>query len=526
MAIPRTRVFVGCASTLNQLLKAAESLAFRTTHVGFGTISGDIQQAMATRREMEPEAPIGFVADDQPSALAALAGGADEAMVLSQVDAAGLATLLDRVELRARLRGEMQRHHANSAHADKLATLGTLVAGVAHEINNPLSAVMLSVDFMRRQVLPILEAATEVGHAVNAGTAPARDSMTRLGAAISSERQAKGRAAIFDEMALAASSIASVVKDLRIFARTEDASRPELLDVRELSDQVLRLVGRDVFKHGIIERDYATYVPKVVLPRSRITQVIMNLLVNAAHAIAEVKRPMHCVRVSVRSDEDFVALAVHDTGPGIPPEALERIFDPFFTTKRQELGTGLGLSVSRSILRKLGGDVSVESVFGEGATFICFLPLPTPEMIRDAVAPRRPEAPRVAAPPGASVLIVEGDPRLLRSYGRLLNSDYRIMSAHDGEGAIDTLESGSVADVVVLELDLPGDDGPRLLAWLQQNRPKLARRTVIVTASDSEAHYAPLLKGHTGAVLHKPVPGEVLLGTIAHILSRDPDGTE
>jgi CheY-like chemotaxis protein len=327
-------------------------------------------------------------------------------------------------------------------------------------------------------------------------------------------------------MGLAAGAIASVVKDLRIFARTDDASRPELLDVRELSDQVLRLVGRDVFKHGIIERDYASDVPRVVLPRGRLTQVIMNLLVNAAHAIAEVKRPMHCVRVSVRSDEDFVALAVHDTGPGIPTEALERIFDPFFTTKRQELGTGLGLSVSRSILRKLGGDISVESVFGEGATFICFLPVPTPDVVRDAAAPMRPEPLRAASPSGASVLIVEDDPRLLRSYARLLNSDYRIVTAHDGSDAIDVLESGSVADLVVLELDLPGDDGPRLLSWLQQNRPKLARRTVIVTAVGAEPHYAPSLNGHTGAVLNKPVPGEILLGTIAQLLSHDLDNSD
>ena len=85
---------------------------------------------------------------------------------------------------------------------------------------------------------------------------------------------------------------------------------------------------------------------------------------------------MHRVRIGIRADEEFVAIAVSDTGPGIPTESLERIFDPFFTTKAQELGTGLGLSISRSILRKLKGDITVESVHGEGATFVCFLPSP------------------------------------------------------------------------------------------------------------------------------------------------------
>jgi DNA-binding NarL/FixJ family response regulator len=100
------------------------------------------------------------------------------------------------------------------------------------------------------------------------------------------------------------------------------------------------------------------------------------------------------------------------------------------------------------------------------------------------------------------------------------------VAAHDGEGAIDVLESGSVADLVVLELDLPGDDGPRLLSWLQQNRPELARRTVIITASDPASHYASSLNGHTGAILLEPVSGEILLATIAQVLSRELDDPE
>ena len=121
--------------------------------------------------------------------------------------------------------------------------------------------------------------------------------------------------------------------------------------VEEIVDHALRLVGRELFHHALLERDYAPDLPKLVVPRNRVTQVMVNVLINAAHAIREVERPAHRMRIRARADDEFVAIGVSDTGPGIPPESLGRIFDPFFTTKRQELGTGLGLPISRSILR-------------------------------------------------------------------------------------------------------------------------------------------------------------------------------
>ena len=247
----------------------------------------------------------------------------------------------------------------------------------------------------------------------------------------------------------------------------------------------------------------------------------MNVLINATHAIAEVDRPDHRVRVSVRADEDFMAIAVSDTGPGIPVESLERIFDPFFTTKREDLGTGLGLSISRAILRKLGGDLSVESVHGEGATFICFLPLPTREMIREAFRQRASGSVMVPRAVGATVLVVDDDPRMLRSYARLLNAEHRIVIAHDGRDAIDMLESGSVANLAVVELDLPGNDGPDLFTWLVENRPELARRTLLVTSGDAEPNYVDFLRGHHGPVLRKPIRGEALLAALAMLMNDD-----
>jgi two-component system NtrC family sensor kinase len=247
--------------------------------------------------------------------------------------------------------------------------------------------------------------------------------------------------------------------------------------------------------------------------------VIINVLINAAHAIREVERPTHRVRISARADDEFVAIAISDTGPGIPPESLERIFDPFFTTKRQELGTGLGLPISRSILQRLGGDLSVESVYGDGATFVCCVPIPSREQVRAACSRNAPMPSRITgAQPNCSVLVVDDDERVLRSYVRMLNPLHRLLIAQDGGDAIELLESGSAPDVVLLELDLPGLDGRKLLAWLQENRPALHKHALIVTSVASQPQYEDFLRSYSGPVLHKPVRGEELIAEIARVL--------
>ena len=266
--------------------------------------------------------------------------------------------------------------------------------------------------------------------------------------------------------------------------------------------------------HGLIERDYGQALPRLVLPRNRVMQVLTNVLINAAHAIREVERPVHRVRIHARADEDFVAISISDTGPGIPPESLERIFDPFFSTKRQEIGTGLGLAISRSLLRKLGGDLSVESVYGDGATFIALLPIASKEALRTALTRASPIRGAMVRRRGTSVLLVDEDERVLRAYARLLHGDYRILIAHDGVEAIEMLESGSSPDVIIAELGATGTTGAMLRDYLRDHRAAMLPRLVLATSSTAETNHAELIAAHEGPVLHKPVLGEALLRAI------------
>ncbi len=520
MSAPRTLLLVRDRYALERLPAVLAELPWAEGRgLVVDLLSGPPQQAMIERREWEGSTPIGVIAEDEPAALSLLAGGADEAIVLHTFEAASLAAFVDRVAFRAGLREETQRLHESFAHAEKLTALGTLVAGVGHEINNPLSAVMLLIEASRRQVLPALDAAWELARLTEAHEPVPDALLAKLRERIRPARGQIPMERMFEEMGLATDAIASIVRDLRVFARTDHEEPVELAGVPDLIDRTIRLVGSESLRHCILERDYGPDLPNLVLPLNRVTQVLVNLLINATHAMSEVDRPVHRLRIAARSDDEFVAVTVSDTGSGIPASALERIFDPFFTTKRQNMGTGLGLSISRAIMRKLGGELSVESIAGEGAMFICLLPIPTRDAMRHAF---RRSATTVLSPrpqPNARVLVVDDDVHMLRSYARLLSTEHRMLVAHDGREAIDLLESGSVADVAIVEL---GSGGAELVAWLSEHRPELVQRTVLVTAGSGDQERARFLQSYQGVVLHKPIRGEALLETLAGLLQVQP----
>ncbi len=470
------------------------------------------EHAIREARSQFGGAPLGFVALDEVVALEAVSNGADEVLVWPARDDTAIHGFFDRTKLRARLRKEQEQSSAAVAHAEKLAALGTLVAGVAHEINNPLTVLQLSVEACTSLMKPLTNVAHELKVlSVRGGGATAEQVRTLFELSQTGAPQREGKE-LLDEMLAAATSIAEVVRDLRIFARSDgDREAPELVDVNDVIDQALRLVGREVEAAGHIERDYSSELPRLVVPQGRLTQVLINILVNASHAIREVERPVHRVRISTRADEEFVAISISDTGPGIAPDAVERIFDPFFTTKRAGYGTGLGLSISKSIMRGLGGDLIVESVHGTGATFIAFVPIPDHATIREAYLHARGPSQHPRAVERRNVLVVDNDERILKAYARVLGRSCNVMIASDGQEAIDLLRSGSKADALVTELSLPDVDGQSLFEWLQQKEPALAERTVFVAAEATRERYKTFLGCVNNRVLTKPITASTLL---------------
>jgi signal transduction histidine kinase/ActR/RegA family two-component response regulator len=486
-------------------------------------VNDSATDAVPRQRSAGGHGPLGVVARTEAEAFAAVAAGADEACTAAGLDLPRFIAFLDRVALRATQRREAENRHTHAVQAEKLAALGTVVAGVAHEINNPLGIVILNVESTRSNVEPMLRAQEEIFRLAERGTIATADEVRRLADLARAGAAPADVRADLDDVTTALQTIADVVKDLRIFARAGDTEKEEPVYLPDLVDQVLRIVGKQITSVAALERDYGADVPALLLPRSRLTQVLTNLLINAAHAIEEVRRPMHRVRISIRYDNEAIALSISDTGPGISPDIVERIFDPFFTTKRGDRetgGSGLGLSISRSILHDIGGDLIVESVHGAGATFIAVIPTEGRRVIRH---PRFQAAIGSIPPNGrSSVLVVEDEEALLRSLATALRQRFHVLLAADGQEAIDLLESGSTPDAILCDINMPVVNGFELYQWLQDHRPDLARHVVFITANASDEIASDFLARAEKPFLEKPVTRERLLSAIDRIVASSP----
>jgi polar amino acid transport system substrate-binding protein len=274
------------------------------------------------------------------------------------------ASLAREVAERQRAVEELRLNQAQLVQADKMAALGVLVSGVAHEINNPNGQILLNMPVLKDVYLDAREA-LERHWRENPG-------FTLGGLPYAAMREELP--GMLDEMLEGARRIKRIVEDLKDFARREDAPRHEPVDLGAVVGAALRLVDASIHKATRrLEVSLAADLPRVLGNAQRIEQVVVNLVLNACQALPD---PGRAVRVSTRlaPGGGAVELRVEDEGVGIPPEHLPRLTDPFFTTKRDSGGTGLGLSVSDGIVKEHGGTLAFRSTPGAGTTVSLTLP--------------------------------------------------------------------------------------------------------------------------------------------------------
>ena len=347
--------------------------------------------------------------------------------------------------------------------SERMASLGTLAASVAHEINNPLTCALLQLDSADKTLL--LSANSEK--------------------ALNAVREAKD----------ASERIRDIVAGLRSFSRPDEGVAP--VDVRQLLDTVVRLAGHQVQHRARIEKRYAQ-VPFTRANEVRLGQVFLNLLVNAGQALptAEVSKNRVELTTGVAAD-GRVMVEVRDNGTGISKELLPRIFDPFFTTKPVGEGYGLGLSISQRIVHDLGGSIEVDSEPGKGTTFRVLLlpsePLPTVETAakeEPVVAPRR------------KILIVDDNATVLLSLKLLLN-EHDITLAKGGVEGVEKLLSDRF-DVVLCDVMMPEVDGPELFRRVKEARPGVERKIIFMTGGAFTGEARSFLESSTNPCLQKP----------------------
>jgi PAS domain S-box-containing protein len=239
---------------------------------------------------------------------------------------------------------ERKRMERELVQAEKLSTVGVLAAGILHELSTPLSYVQANLEQAKVELAGLEDGPRS--RALRSGVADALEGSQRA---------------------------TTIVRDLRLFARANDGTRGAF-DVNDAVRMALRMAQHEL-KHRTTVVTELGEVPFAVGQLTEVSQVFLNLLVNAAHAIAPGDPRGNLVRVATTMAKERAVAVVSDTGAGIPPQALPRIFDPFFTTKPAGVGTGLGLAISRDIVIRLGGEIRVESAVGRGTTFTVELPL-------------------------------------------------------------------------------------------------------------------------------------------------------
>ncbi len=381
---------------------------------------------------------------------------------------------------------------SRSALNEKLATVGTLAAGVAHEINNPLTYILGNLVFLKENF-------EEFKHQMEH-----KDCMDERGRKLFKEIEAE-----LSDTTQGGERIRDIVRGLKSFTRTGEDPLMEI-DLNQTVESAIDMTLHEFKEKTRVEKEFTPGLPLLTANPGKLHQVFTNLLINAGQAIEGHLPEQNKIRVRTGRNQETLFVEISDTGKGIPENVLPKIFDPFFTTKAVGVGTGLGLSICGEIVRRYKGTIEVQSQLGKGTTFTVRLPLDnglkagTLGLISPAVTKR------------GRVLVVDDEPGNLELLNRVLKKENEVLTALNGLDALGILEreNGQV-DAIVSDFNMPDMNGEALYKNLAQKFPGLEKRIVFITGGLFTAEAGDFIASIPNPCLEKPFKFEDLLRTVS-----------
>ncbi|MFL5345140.1 MAG: ATP-binding protein [Hyalangium sp.] len=371
--------------------------------------------------------------------------------------------------------------------ADRLSSIGTLAAGVVHEINNPLAYVCSNLSFLEKSL-----AQPEI---------PA-EALPELREVLAETQEGIQR-------------VRTIAQGVKTFARA-DENHTGPVQVHVAIEGALRLVRKELQYRAELERALEP-VPPILGNEGRLGQVLVNLLVNALQAFPQSEPTRNRIRLATRGQgPDTVIIEVEDNGPGMTPEVRQHLFDPFFTTKPAGVGTGLGLAICQSIIQSMGGKIEVESELGRGSVFRLLLPA---AQVQQSDAAGAQEVLQESKGPRRRLLLIDAEPAVGTSVRRLLQEAHEVHSVQDVGVALSLLSRGERYDAILCDVVLPRMSGVDLLRELEQREPGLARRTGFMSSGAFSTPARELLGSYSGEFLEKPFEPERLRSFVQRLFS-------
>ena len=391
---------------------------------------------------------------------------------------------------------EQKRLQRQLEQADRLASVGIIAAGAAHEVTSPLDVILANIRFVLDQI---------------------RTHKNELLA--SRDKQEHGRtddieSALADALT-GGERVRRIVTELKMFGRIVPGKTANV-DLHEVLEHALELTQHELFPRARIVKVFAERI-LVEAESTRLVQVFVNILLNAAQAIPPDGRASNEVKIITSIDRaGHVVIEVHDTGAGMSPEVVKRAFEPFFTTKDVGQGTGLGLSICHGIIKSFAGEIEIKSHLGAGTVVRVTLPIAYTETDNST----RKNASPVTDGPRGYLLIVDDEPMTRLSVQRILGATHALTSPKTANEAIALIDGGVRFDLILCDVMMPGLTGMDIHQQLLSRHPDQARRMVFMTSGALPPEAVEFIRSVPNRCIEKPFDPAQLQRLVRELLGE------